>query len=328
MSSLLFKRTAKQSPKRSAKRSTKRTGKQSPKQSPKRSTKRTAKRNVKKSPGIDINSVFDKVYIISLEDKHENFLKVSNQLSRLHINHSKFPAIDGRCPKNTPETQQCIENKTKQFEKDYKVVINKKLPLSAASLTIGTILILREMIEKGWNNILILEDDVVLDKKFIELFQQGMSEIKKQNFKWDMLYLGCGGECGIKGVSWDKTKTNKYKSTWEYDKSSPMELYVRHPYDLRIPCEDKKCKAFSKHITHANKAGGTWGYAYSIDGAKKFLKTLYSKNKGATKVDDHIDQLLMKTHQAHGLSVLAFDEPIIWHEFGIAQREKFSTIDW
>jgi len=28
------------------------------------------------------------------------------------------------------------------------------------------------------------------------------------------------------------------------------------------------------------------------------------------------------------LSVLAFDEPIIWHEFGIAQREKFSTIDW
>ena len=319
MSSLLFKRSPKQSPKRTAKKS------------PKRSPKRSAKKSPKKRTGIDINSVFDKVYIISLEDKHENFLKVSTQLSHLNINHSKFPAIDGRCPKNTPETQQCIENKTKQFERDYKVVINKKLPLSAASLTIGTILILREMVEKGWNNVLILEDDVVLDKKFIELFQQGMSEIKKQNFKWDMLYLGCGGECGIKGVSWDKTKNNKYKSTWEYDKSSPMELYVRHPYDLRIPCEDKKCKAFSKHITHANKAGGTWGYAYSIDGAKKFLKTLAiksGKNKGLTKVDTHIDQLLMKTHQTHGLSVLAFDEPIIWHEFGIAQREKFSTIDW
>ena len=312
MSSLLFKKSVKRSSKRSSKRSVKR-------------------RSAKKSPTINVNSVFDKVYIISLEDKHENFLKVSNQLSRLDINHAKFPAIDGRCPKNTPETQQCIENKTKQFEKDYRVVINKKLPLSAASLTIGTILILREMIEKGWKTILILEDDVILDKKFVKLFQQGMTEINKQQFKWDMLYLGCGRECGIKGVSWDKTAKNKYKSTWEYDKSSPMELYVQHPYDLRVPCEDKKCKSFSKHITHVNQAGGTWGYAYSIEGAKKFLKTLAIKSgerKGLTKVDDHIDQLLMKTHRAHGLSVLAFDEPIIWHEFGIAQRDKFSTIEW
>ena len=38
-----------------------------------------------------------------------------------------------------------------------------------------------------------------------------MTEIKKQNFKWDMLYLGCGGECGIKGVSWDK-QSKKWKA--------------------------------------------------------------------------------------------------------------------
>ena len=66
MSSLLFKRSAKRSTKRSAKRSAKR--------STKRSAKRSTKRSTKRSPAIDINSVFDKVYIISLEDKHENFL--------------------------------------------------------------------------------------------------------------------------------------------------------------------------------------------------------------------------------------------------------------
>ena len=247
------------------------------------------------------------------------------------ISHSKFLAIDGRCPKTLPNISECIEEKTNRFEKDYNVQISKKLPLSAASLTIGTILILREMIEKNWEHVLILEDDVVLDNKIIEKFQKGINEIEKKKIDWDMLYLGCGGECGTKNVSWNKTKNNKYKSTWEYDKTEPIDLYVGHPYDLRVPCDKKDCVHLSQHISYAKKAGGTWGYAYSKQGAKKFLDALTiksGKNKGITKVEDHIDQLLMKVHNKYGLIVLAFDTPIIWHEYGIAQRDKFSTIEW
>ena len=66
-------------------------------------------------------------------------------------------------------------------------------------------------------------------------------------------------------------KNNKYKSTWEYDKNDPVELYVGHPYDLRTPCDKKDCPRLSQHISYAKKAGGTWGYAYSKQGAKKFL---------------------------------------------------------
>jgi GR25 family glycosyltransferase involved in LPS biosynthesis len=182
------------------------------------------------------------------------------------------------------------------------------------------------MMKNNWEHVLILEDDVVLDKNITQKFKSGMKELKQKKVDWDMLYLGCGGQCGHKGVSFRKSKNNKYESTWQ-----DMDVFVSHPYDLRTPCDKKDCPSISKHISVAQKAGGTWGYAYSRKGAEKFLNTLVlksGKDKGVTKVDDHIDQLLMKTHHAHGLKVIAFDLPIIWHEYGVAQRDKFSTIEW
>ena len=56
-----------------------------------------------------------------------------------------------------------------------------------------------------------------------------------------------------------------------------------HIYDI-----ESECDILSKSLTVAPKPGGTWCYAITLKGAKKFLKMLNNR------VSDHIDQLLIK----------------------------------
>jgi GR25 family glycosyltransferase involved in LPS biosynthesis len=266
---------------------------------------------------MDFNKFFDKVYIISLKDQKTKYNRVSSQFKKKNIKHVKFDAIDGRSKTKSEENE-----KRMKFEKDYDLKISKKLPLSAASLTIGTVLILRKMIEKDFNRILITEDDIVLNNDILKVFKQGVKEL--HHVDWHLLYLGCGGTCGNRDIGLSKTKDRPYKSTWK-----DVSVFVKHPYDLRMPC--KSCEPFSKSLSHANQAGGTWAYAYSREFAQVFLDLLTvksGKDKGKIRIRDHIDQILMKLARMYDLNILAFDPPIVMHEYGVARRDEFSTIKW
>lgn len=266
---------------------------------------------------MDFNKFFDKVYIISLKDQKTKYTRVSNQFKKKNIKHVKFEAIDGRSKTKAEESA-----KRAQFEKDYNLKISKKLPLSAASLTIGTVLILQKMIEKNYDHVLITEDDIVLNNDILKVFKQGVKELGETD--WHLLYLGCGGTCGHKDVGVSKTKNRPYKSTWK-----DVSVFVKHPYDLRMPC--KSCESFTKNLSHTNQAGGTWAYAYNKSFAQVFLDILTvksGKDKGKIRIRDHIDQILMKLARMYELNILAFDPPIVMHEYGIARRDEFSTIKW
>lgn len=205
------------------------------------------------------------------------------------------------------------------------MIYNVRIPLKkgktyqemvpAASLTIGTILILREMVKRKWQHILICEDDIELTRGMENTFKKGIKEIGKT--KWDMLYLGCGSKCGYKGLSDSKTGRNKYLSPQAglYEDG----YYTFNKNDLRDICD--QCTEFSQHISWAYTPGGTWCYAYSLAGAKKVLK-LIDNNAG-----HHIDQLLANFTKKGHLRSLSFDPPIAMHE-DISNREATSDIPW
>ena len=266
------------------------------------------------------NKFFDKIYVISLYDKFERWKKIENQFRNRKIKVERFIAVDGRC-KNV-STKECTD-KLKSFEIAFDVKIqNKKHPvnelLPAASLTIGTILILRDMVRRKLKHILICEDDVVLSHSIEKKFIQGIKEIG--NYKWDVLYLGCGGRCGYKGVSYNKTKKNKFLSGVPEAEGTDDEYYVHIKEDLRMPCEKMDCIPFSEHISFAKRPGGTWAYAYSLEGAKKMLK--YIDDDAA----QHIDHLLREPISEGKIKALSFDPPIIYHEGGIERTD--SDIPW
>jgi len=265
-----------------------------------------------------LNKFFDKIFVISLFDKVERWQKVSKQFKNRKIDVERFIAIDGRC---SNESNEACMQKLKSFEMIFNVKItNKKNKpikelIPAASLSIGTILILREMVKQKWNHILICEDDINITRNFEEKFSKGIKEIG--NAKWDVLYLGCGEMCGNNGISDKKTKTNKHLCPMsEYYED--YKFYCESKDDLRIPCDN--CKFFSENISIVKKIGGGWAYAVSLSGAKKILK-LIDNDAG-----NHMDQIIPLYINEGKLKGLSFDPPIIYHEGGIVRTD--SDIPW
>jgi GR25 family glycosyltransferase involved in LPS biosynthesis len=266
------------------------------------------------------NKFFDKIFVISLYDKVERWEKVLKQFKGRKIDVERFIAIDGRCSK---EGEVGCLQKLNTFEMIYDVKISnkKKLPLKeivpAASLTIGTILILRHMVKQKLSHILICEDDVVLSKSLDKKFEQGLKEIG--NKKWDLLYLGGGNQTGNNGVSYKQTRKNKNLS--DIAKFMNDDFYVSYKDDLRVPCEEL-CEPISEHISKVYNPGGTWAYAYSLAGAKKLLK-LIDNDAG-----NHIDKIIGEQTMAGKMKGLAFDPPIIWHEGGAIRGDTDIPWEW
>lgn len=288
---------------------------------------RSPSRSVKKSPkGTKrvtqnykgkknaINSFFDRIFIINLKDKTQRFNKVTKQFHKHGVKYMRFDAVDGRCKDN-----ECRVKK-KEFEDKYDIKISNKVKVPVASLVIGTMQILKEQVRNKWSHVLICEDDVVFDRSILKKFTEGIKDIPKT---WDLLYLGCGNQCGHKGISYDKTSKNKYKTSLSI-MSEDYDWHVKHKDDLRIPCDIEECDPVdgSKYLSYPMSPGGGWGYCYSLSGAKKFLKFI-GKN-----IKDHVDQLLIKAVENGKMKAIAFDPPIIWHEGGSLRPDSDLPWDW
>jgi hypothetical protein len=276
-----------------------------------------------------VNTFFDKVFVINLFDKTARWKKVSAQLKRRKIKAERFIAIDGRCKDQGPIG--CVQ-KLKSLELTHNVKITKprgvpyKEIVPASSLTIGTILLLRAMVKNKWKRMLILEDDVDLARNFEKRFKAGIKSLGKK--KWDLLYLGCGAECGHRDVSYDKTAKINKKSTISkvLGVTEPGEvIYVKYKNDLRAPCDDDWCKTITPKISGAPIPGGTWAYGVTLAGAKKILKLMKTKS-GVEDAGIHIDQVYKMYCETGELKCMAFDPPVVWHQEGYIRTD--SDIPW
>ena len=263
----------------------------------------------------EMNKFFDKIFIINLDDQKDRLEKITERLSEYNIEFSRFPAIDGRCNKDPV----ICNRKRLEFQKDYDVKIPKSMDLPPASLTLGTVLMLREMIKKKWKRIAILEDDATITNNINERLREGIKEIKEVAPNWDVLYLGCTQYCGSRGISREKTKENKYlTSINKFVKKANW--YVEHKDDIRIPCDKDECVQLSKNISIATYPAGGFGYAISLKGARKILKIINNN------INDHMDGILPENIGNGKLKAISFDPPIINH-YGGADRPD-TTLDW
>lgn len=260
-----------------------------------------------------LNRFFDKIFVINLKGSDKRWKTVSKNFKERKIKIDRYNAIDGRC-----KTLKQCETKQKTFEKKYGVKYGKtiKNPLErvpASSLTLAHKLIYTEMLNRHWDQILICEDDIWIDKNIEKIFKKGISELPED---WDILYLGCGDECGLKGLSETKTSQNKFES--DLNKFYDLKWYVQVKEDLRSICDN--CEKYSKTLSIPVYPGGSWGLAVSKKGAKKLLKII------GNRVGKHCDKIYSKSIYEGKLNAFAFDPPIIWHEEGAFRRD--SNIPW
>lgn len=134
-------------------------------------------------PYFDIlNSFFDKIYVITLRRAIERQEAIKKELAGL--NYSFFYGKD-----KADFTTQELE------EKDiYNEALAQKHHRHGKALSTGMVccswshaLVYEDVVKNNYNKVLIMEDDVRIDEKKIELLPQIFAELPQD---WELLYLG------------------------------------------------------------------------------------------------------------------------------------------
>jgi GR25 family glycosyltransferase involved in LPS biosynthesis len=122
----------------------------------------------------------------------------------------------------------------------------------------------KQILKRGEDNVLILEDTAVLDSSFNDLLPEYWKEVPDG---WDMIYFGCEGSC---------------------DKSFIKDTTFRI-YHNRVNNDVYKNNKKMVFITEPGFPLGLYGYMLSLNGVKKLVN-----NKNLLKVNFNIDQYIAK----------------------------------
>lgn len=143
---------------------------------------------------FSVNDIFDKIYLVSLEKDVEKRLKVENQLKDLGLIYQNVKATNGYVGEPLERYKEYIKIPAGNFKvfKDYSEIEKKrKSKLIESAGAMGYIYtyigILEDARKNKYKNILILEDDVIFCKNFINRFESFYKSIEKD---WKIIQLG------------------------------------------------------------------------------------------------------------------------------------------
>ena len=132
----------------------------------------------------NINKIIDfidKIYIINLDERTDRYKNCLSQINNYNIeNFERFSAIKP----NFEEINPIIYNNYSTYLSKDK----KKYIIGATGCKFSHRDIIKDALNKNYENILIFEDDFLITKNFINNLNDYIKKMK--NIKWDMLYLG------------------------------------------------------------------------------------------------------------------------------------------
>lgn len=204
-----------------------------------------------------MNTFFDKIYIVSLkrsQDRHEALKKRLNGLD-----YELFWGVDGR-----EENVGDLERKGLYNHKQYNLNRLSRgenprvLNMGRVGCALSHVNIYKNIIEKKYGKVLILEDDIIVYDSRIETFKKGISELPKD---WELLYLGHNGS----NNSYSMTARTKY-AIYKLLNLCGFHKYNPETYRNLYP------RVYSKYLERSGHHWGTHSYAVTQDGAKKILK--------------------------------------------------------
>lgn len=138
-----------------------------------------------------INRYFDKIYVINLRRRQNKLIEIAQKLKRLNISAEIIEAVDGYKSPHIDEYRM--------YEKNPMVAENTHIRENELKRKLiyspgvwghlkSNRLILKDALAKGYQRILILEDDTVFIKNFHQEFKKFSTIIAKTD--WKFLYLG------------------------------------------------------------------------------------------------------------------------------------------
>ena len=113
----------------------------------------------------EFNSLFEKTYVINMENRPDRMERSSVRLKDLGIEFERFSAVDG---KNEERHPNLMPGEVGCYKSHFNILSDAKL--------------------NNYESILVLEDDVVFVDDFMDKFFEGWINLPDD---WDMVYLGC-----------------------------------------------------------------------------------------------------------------------------------------
>lgn len=118
-------------------------------------------------------NIVDRIYYINLDRRPDRNAHMLKQMQNERINMKlveRFPAIDGQSLILTPEQEKMFAHADYIRDDNRKQIIGNQL---------SHYQILQDMLKKNYDNILILQDDVVFKKGFLKYLEKVMNNIPK-----------------------------------------------------------------------------------------------------------------------------------------------------
>lgn len=199
-----------------------------------------------------LNQFFDKIYVITLQRATDRQQHIEKELKGL-----QFQLFFGK-DKNHFEVadlqQQGVYNEA-LAKKHHRY--GKPMPAGMIGCSWSHKLVYEDVVQQGYQKVLILEDDVVIDKRFISLLPQVLTELPPD---WELLYFGfAGNEQPPQKATLKKTFYHLLRAigTFKYSHKT-----IRNLYPQKV----------TKHIYKAGYHDCTHAYAVTAAAAQKLAR--------------------------------------------------------
>jgi len=200
-----------------------------------------------------LNNFFDKIYVITLERAADRHLLIKQQLDGL--NYTFMYGTD----KNNLQYEDLVRNKIydPELAKQHHLV-GKEMRLSEIACSISHGMVYEDVVKNKYNRVLILEDDVIVDRENILLFEAVSKELPAD---WGLWYLGFAKNEKAPGIAFFK------KIFYHLLYATGVKRRFNHTVINNL-----YPKPFSKHLRHAGFHDCAHAYAITGNTAEVFLK--------------------------------------------------------
>lgn len=130
---------------------------------------------------MKLNDFFDHIYCVNLDRRPDRWDFVNQQFNKLNIDVERISAVDGNVC-HFDQLSTIDHTKKRWFDLGDPAMTSNEAAILATHAHI-----LWDAVAKGYKNILITEDDVVIRADYEEEFDKALIELPED---WDMLYLG------------------------------------------------------------------------------------------------------------------------------------------
>lgn len=247
-----------------------------------------------------LNRFFDQIYVITLRRATDRHLHIQTELQGL--DYKLFFGKD----KNRFAVEE-LEQKG-----IYSEALAKQHHRYGKPMTPGMIgcswshrLVYEDVVSNGFEKVLILEDDVVIDQRYISLLPKLLKEFPKD---WELVYLGfAGNDTAPKNASFKKAFYHLLHAlgAFKYSHKTIKNLYP---------------KKVSRHLYKAGYHDCTHAYALTLTGAKKLVQL-------QTPISFFPDNLLAHAVTEEIVKGYITIPKIINQQYQVAQQPTYSYIN-